>query len=155
MQTDYGSGDQQTGLRLPKVDGDVGCDLVVGGGGMQTAADRLFSKLCGTRVWILWPFWPARPLPSWGASVRLPRGEWALVLPRSSSAKRRVNVTPGVIDTGYTGPLYAVVRAVGLWPVVVREGERLAQIVRMPAIYPATGGDLESRGARGFGSTGF
>lgn len=164
MQTDNGSRSSgpdhggsstgQRGLRHPSTVGDVGCDLVVGGDDLVSFVDRLAGWVFGRRVWVLWPFARARPLPSFAARLPLQRGEWALVLPRSSAAKRGITVVSGVIDTGYTGPLYAIVQASGLLPVVVSEGQRLAQIVKIPAIYPETKEGATERGENGFGSTG-
>jgi dUTP pyrophosphatase len=102
--------------------------------------------------------WAEIPL---GTSVKCPEHTWALLTGRSSTFRnRRLLVGQGVIDTGYTGPLFAVVRNLGDTTEVVEDGERIAQLVLMPNLaesielvqvesLPGT-----SRGSNGFGSSG-
>ena len=94
-----------------------------------------------------------------GVAVDIPDGYWGLVTGRSSTkAKRGLDVTLGVIDEGYSGELLASVYNPHPDPVEIEEGERLVQLVLLPAV---GGGDAvwgeirpKPRGERGFGSSG-
>jgi len=94
-------------------------------------------------------------------AVYLPPYTWGLLTGRSSTLRKRgLLVAQGVIDTGYTGPLFAGVWNLTQKPITVEHGDRIAQLVIMPNLametsvtqvdkLPAT-----SRGTNGFGSTG-
>jgi dUTP pyrophosphatase len=96
-----------------------------------------------------------------GISVELPEGVWAMVTGRSSTLRKRgLLVHPGVIDTGWRGPIFA-----GVWNqtdenVYLRMGERIAQLVLFPNLasrYPMQRVEAltpSERGTNGFGSTG-
>jgi dUTP pyrophosphatase len=103
----------------------------------------------------------ARALVPTGLAIALPPGYEAQVRPRSGLAIRE-GVTclnsPGTIDADYRGEVRVVLANLGAAPVVIRRGDRIAQIVVAPvarAVFevvdelPAT-----SRGEAGFGSTG-
>lgn len=64
----------------------------------------------------------------------------------------------GVIDHGYTGEVMVPLANVGRCPVAVRKGERIAQLVIVPCLFPdfirVDKLDETERGAGGFGSTG-
>jgi dUTP pyrophosphatase len=93
--------------------------------------------------------------------IKTPPGYWVLLTGRSSSMRnRRLLVAQGVIDPGYTGPLYAGVTNMGSEPVHIWSGERIAQLIafrneteslRLVQVdrLPET-----ERGDRGFGSSG-
>lgn len=96
-----------------------------------------------------------------GVAVGLPAGYWARLVGRSSTLRRKgLLVAEGIIDSGYTGPLFA-----GVWnltgePVRVEHGERLAQLIihqndtaRFVAS-EATELRKTQRGDSGFGSSG-
>lgn len=95
-----------------------------------------------------------------GVSVDLPDGVWGLVTGRSSTLRvRGLHVANGIIDTGYTGPLFAGCQNLGDETVTIKRGERVAQIVLLPSLagsYTATWGKTRTkeRGTNGFGSTG-
>ena len=98
---------------------------------------------------------------SLGIAAKLPQGTWGLLTGRSSTLRRLgLMVTQGVIDCGYTGPLFAGVWNLTNHPVSVRGGERIAQFIVMPNTslnvvttqvdaLPET-----TRGSKGFGSSG-
>ena len=92
--------------------------------------------------------------------VALPPNTWGMLVTRSSTPAKGLNVVPAVIDNGYRGPLHIQVWNVTDQPVYVREGERLAQLIVMPMITPdvkwAKDNTLppSDRGENGFGSTG-
>lgn len=124
----------------PQKDGDVGYDL-------HTVADAVLPPYMEFPI----------PVPT-ETSVKIPDGYWALVINRSSTAKLGIDISLGVIDTGYTGPLYAMAWNRTGKEITVRRGDRLAQFLLLPATVVESI-DVEelpktARGATGFGSTG-
>jgi dUTP pyrophosphatase len=103
----------------------------------------------------------ARALVPTGFAIALPPGYEAQVRPRSGLAIRS-GVTclnsPGTIDADYRGELAVVLANFGNEPVVIRRGDRIAQIVFAPVSRAAFECVDElpttSRGDGGFGSTG-
>lgn len=95
-----------------------------------------------------------------GVKVDIPAGHWGLIAGRSSTLRKRgLLVNPGVIDAGWTGELFAGVQNLGGQQVEVSAGDRLAQLILLPA--PVIGREPEwgrvpkkDRGENGFGSTG-
>jgi dUTP pyrophosphatase len=110
------------------------------------------------------------------ARVQLPPGTWGQMLARSSIAKRNLQVEAGVIDNGYRGPLFVVLRNMTLpdvdiaplfgrgghhptrHSVTIQAGERLAQLVISKLFSGRLVEDVveidTARGDSGFGSTG-
>ncbi len=96
-----------------------------------------------------------------GIAVALPPGHEGQVRPRSGLA-RRSGVTvvnaPGTIDEDYRGEIEVLLVNLGSEPVVIRGGDRIAQLVVAPVrrveITAADELDATARGAGGFGSTG-
>lgn len=138
------------GLHKPKREGDVGWDL--------EAAETVDLR-CGEAIDI--------PV---NVRVQLPEHCWGEIRARSSIARRGLQVDAGVIDNGYTGPLFVLLRNVNRndwakpivdWSVGVRvhKGERIGQLVLHHA-YWAPGVEVEEleddprRGNAAFGSTG-
>jgi dUTP pyrophosphatase len=103
----------------------------------------------------------ARALVPTGFSIALPAGYEAQIRPRSGLAIRS-GVTclnsPGTIDADYRGEVAVVLANFGSEPVVVRRGDRIAQLVVAPVSRSAFELVEELpptlRGDRGFGSTG-
>lgn len=94
-----------------------------------------------------------------GVAVDVPDGWWGLVCGRSSTkAKLGLDVVHGVIDEGFSGELLAGVFNPHKHMVNALKGDRLAQIVFIPAIGEgeATWGKVrpKPRGGNGFGSSG-
>lgn len=95
-----------------------------------------------------------------GISIALPPGLFAAITGRSSAFKNNLLTPLSIIDNGYRGELFAIVRNIGTDTRTIRPGDRIAQLIPM-AIY-ADGIDWEynkqlddtARGANGFGSTG-
>lgn len=95
-----------------------------------------------------------------GVRVQWPPNVWAMLVGRSSTFRDRellVNIT--VIDPGYRGEMFCLVRNVGEAVCWVKAGERLAQLIPMPALAPGiepTFGQVDAgtRGENGFGSSG-
>ena len=121
--------------------GDAGADLV--------AAEDVTLK----------PF--QRALVPTGMAIALPAGYVALVHPRSGLAvKYGVTVlnAPGTIDADLRGEVRVLLVNLGEAPVVLRHGERIAQLVVAPVVqarFQEVAALPETvRGAGGFGSTG-
>ncbi|MEO9170231.1 MAG: dUTP diphosphatase [Candidatus Baltobacteraceae bacterium] len=103
----------------------------------------------------------ARALVPAGFAIALPVGFEAQIRPRSGLALRSgvtcLN-TPGTIDADYRGPVHVLLANLGAEPVVIRRGDRIAQMV----VSPVTRATFEAvdelapsvRGDGGFGSTG-
>ncbi|MGH7306857.1 MAG: dUTP diphosphatase [Candidatus Rokuibacteriota bacterium] len=102
-----------------------------------------------------------RGLVGTGLAVAIPAGFAGLVLPRSGLALGQgvtVLNAPGLVDAGYRGELKVLLINHGDAPIVVRRGDRIAQLV-IHAVERAEVievGELPAsqRGAGGFGSTG-
>lgn len=102
--------------------------------------------------------WAAVPT---GVAVAIPDGHVGLVAPRSGLAVRNaISVVngPGVIDSGYRGEIKAVLINHGGAEVILKRGDRIAQllIVRVPSWELEEVAELDdsARGEGGFGSTG-
>jgi dUTP pyrophosphatase len=96
-----------------------------------------------------------------GIALAIPSGHEGQVRPRSGLALRHglsiVNA-PGTIDADYRGELKVILVNLGAAPFIVAHGERIAQLVVAPVVFPAVVEveDLPAaaRGEGGFGSTG-
>lgn len=103
----------------------------------------------------------ARALAPSGFAIALPEGYEGQVRPRSGLAlKHGITVlnAPGTIDADYRGEVKVLLINLGVEPVEIEPGDRIAQLVVAPVsrlrlvevdALPAT-----ARGAGGFGSTG-
>lgn len=93
-----------------------------------------------------------------GFAIKAPDGTWSLITARSSTVRRGIMVPNGIIDNGYTGEL--LVPCVNLTgeDIVIKAGERIAQLILFPMVTPKLTMVQElpstERGASGFGSTG-
>lgn len=96
-----------------------------------------------------------------GVAIKVPEGTWGLLTARSSTLRKYgLMVAQGIIDCGYTGPLFAGVWNMTNKPVLIEPGMRLVQYILIQnasldvqaqevAELPKT-----DRGASGFGSSG-
>lgn len=96
-----------------------------------------------------------------GVAIKSPPNCWVLLTGRSSTMRNRgLLVAQGVIDPGYTGPLYATVHNLTQQTVYVQDGDRIAQLIVLPNltqyIEPVQVSALPDteRGTKGFGSSG-
>lgn len=96
-----------------------------------------------------------------GFAIALPEGFEAQVRPRSGLAiKHRIGVmnAPGTIDADYRGEVKVILTNFGDAGVVIRRGDRIAQMVVAPytrAVWEERGAlDETRRGTGGFGHTG-
>lgn len=102
-----------------------------------------------------------RRLVPTGIALAIPPGYEGQVRPRSGLACRHgltVLNAPGTIDSDYRGEVQVLLVNLGAEPVVVRRGERIAQLVVAPVVTVRLEevGELppSARGDGGFGSTG-
>jgi len=103
-----------------------------------------------------------------GIHLSLRPSEIAFVRSRSSTAKKGLFIITGVIDAGYTGSIKIQVFNFTDTKIVLREAQRIAQIVvaqnsrvlEEPCLVPLTevlsdSNKADSRGNKGFGSSGY
>jgi len=96
-----------------------------------------------------------------GISIAIPENTEVQIRPRSGlAAKNNISIlnTPGTIDSDYRGELKVILYNHGDKEFIVKNGDRIAQMVLVPII-KATFEEVESlpetiRGEGGFGSTG-
>ncbi len=96
-----------------------------------------------------------------GLRVAIPAGYEGQVRPRSGLALRQ-GVTlpnaPGTVDSDYRGEVQVILHNGGRDPVVIRRGDRIAQLVIAPVAQPewveVDSLDATERGEGGFGHTG-
>ncbi len=127
----------------PSKTGDVGHDL--------------YSNVDTT----VWPF-QTKVIPT-GIHLAQPDNLWCIITARSSTTRKHLMVFQGIIDSGYRGELFVVMRNLSLIPRRIKEGERYAQAIFFHAIRPHLHEQymsvnffesMSERGASGFGSTG-
>ncbi len=102
-----------------------------------------------------------RALVATGLAVEIPPGFEAQVRPRSGLALRygvTVLNAPGTIDADYRGEVLVLLVNLGVAPIDIQHGDRIAQLVFAPVVR-ATWIEAEAlgktdRGAGGFGHTG-
>ena len=90
--------------------------------------------------------------------IRVPRGTYGRVAPRSSLAwKSHIDIGAGVVDEDYRGNVGVVMFNHGDTEFVVKKGDRIAQLVCEKIAYPKLEIlktlDNTERGEGGFGST--
>jgi dUTP pyrophosphatase len=140
--------------------GDVGHDLYVDiYATPQTWLDKIVTKLKRELVVVIWPF--QNKLLASGINLSMPESIWAKIEARSSASKKQLATCGGVIDSGYRGPLFAVMANLSIIPRVIRHGERYAQAIFHESVRPEnvkvaqfTQADATERGETGFGSSG-
>ena len=95
---------------------------------------------------------------STGVHVELPKNTVGFIKSRSGLMSEHSVITDGTIDEGYTGEIGVVLFNLGLHAVQFDRGDKIAQLVIQPVLYPeielveALGST--DRGSNGFGSTG-
>jgi len=96
-----------------------------------------------------------------GIAIELPQGYEGQVRPRSGLAARHgitVLNAPGTIDSDYRGEIKVLLINLGLQPVQIAKGDRIAQLIVAPVVQAilALADSLPDtdRGAGGFGHTG-
>jgi len=96
-----------------------------------------------------------------GVAIKVPEGTWGLLTARSSTLRKHgLMVAQGIIDCGYTGPLFAGVWNMTTEPIRIERGMRLVQYILMTnASLDVDAQEVDElpktdRGASGFGSSG-
>lgn len=95
-----------------------------------------------------------------GMAIAIPPGVVGLVCPRSGLAAKfglTVLNAPGIIDSGFRGEMQVILHNAGKAPILINNGERVAQLVVTAHYHHAREvGELPAadRGTNGFGSTG-
>ncbi|MCL2758687.1 MAG: dUTP diphosphatase [Treponema sp.] len=96
-----------------------------------------------------------------GLKIEIPHGYEAQVRPRSGLAVKfglTVLNSPGTIDSDYRGDLDVILINLGEENVIIKDGERIAQLVIAPVccaqIQESVTLSSSARGSAGFGSTG-
>lgn len=93
-----------------------------------------------------------------GFAVCIPSGYACFVVPRSGLSLQGRSVTMGTIDPSYRGELNAIAYNSGKQPWVIHPGDRIAQLVILPApritFEPCSELAETARGSKGFGSSG-
>jgi dUTP pyrophosphatase len=123
-----------------------------------SAGMDLFAALAGETVTLAPSRWHLVPT---GVAIALPEGYEAQVRPRSGLALRHgltLLNTPGTIDADYRGEIGVIMINLGDEPFVIRDGDRIAQLV----VHQVCRAELEEvdelpvsgRGEGGFGHTG-
>ena len=146
LKVKYDSDEIRENAPLRKaMEGDAGLDLY------NASRERL----------TVYPHWSLM-VPN-GISIKLPNDCCALVYPRSSTFRKRgLFVVPGLIDSGYTGPIFTLIWHPNLnevhRPIIIEPWERLSQLIILP-IPQLTIQEVDElpeteRGIKGFGSTG-
>jgi len=102
-----------------------------------------------------------RALIPTGIAIEIPPGYEAQVRSRSGLALKvglMVLNSPGTIDSDYRGEVCVILQNTGTEPVVISDGDRIAQLVIAPVIQPIVEEVVElsdtQRGSGGFGSSG-
>ncbi len=92
-----------------------------------------------------------------GIAIEFVPAAGGLIKPRSGMAKKRLLCNAGVIDAGYRGEIVVLLENLGDQPYLVRQGDKIAQLLEHPFL---AGQSVEAelsdaaRGAKGFGSSG-
>jgi dUTP pyrophosphatase len=95
-----------------------------------------------------------------GIAVHMPPGYWGLIIGRSSTERKLgVRCVTGVIDNGYTGPLYAAFQSITGKSILLHAGMKPAQMLLLPIPPRPVFEEVDhlretDRGSNGFGSTG-
>lgn len=90
-----------------------------------------------------------------GLGVKIP-DEYDIVMHcKSGMSSKGIWVSNAPIDAGYTGEIHAILYNATDEPILIKEGEKISQMVVRPVIYADFVTDLkDARGEDGFGSTG-
>jgi len=96
-------------------------------------------------------------------AIRVPAGTYGRIAPRSGLARKQIDVGAGVIDANFTGAVDIVLYNHGEEPLLIRTGDRVAQLICEKIAHPnlvqvdcmnVDCMNETARGAAGFGSTG-
>ena len=93
-----------------------------------------------------------------GVAAALPEGTVGQLWPRSGLGSRGFHVLGGVIDEDYRGFVGVLAVLLRWWPMRVRRGDRIAQLVICKIVYPEPEErpdlPITRRGSQAYGSSG-
>lgn len=95
-----------------------------------------------------------------GVILEIPNSFFGFIRDRSSITLEQLHVQAGIIDPSYRGEIVVILYSSRITPFILHEGERIAQLILVPAFVPPLKHVDESeltktlRGTNGFGSTG-
>ena len=93
-----------------------------------------------------------------GIAVELPKNTSGIIWGKSSVESKGIKAMAGLVDAPYRGELIVCMYNLNDTEFVFEAGQKVAQLVVMPTLYPAFEEAAElsnsARGAGGFGSTG-
>lgn len=112
------------------------------------------ADIAATRDYVIAP--KETVLISTGAYVpkNMPDNTFLLLVPRSSICMKRGLIQPnsvGIIDADYPDEIFGAFMNIGDKPVIIKEDERIAQLICMPYMQVFPVQDVQRTG--GFGST--
>lgn len=133
LQVKYDEELKKIGFVLkPAKTGDIGLDLPVVMSDKLKIAPHKDYYIDWKDRWFDIPPMGIAEVPC-GMSVKVPEHSWGNIKPRSSTGwKRHLVVYEGVIDTGFVGPLYVLVKNPNAETVRIHEFEKLAQLIIIP-----------------------
>ena len=103
----------------------------------------------------------SKALISTGLKVAVPKGHGGFVWDKSGIAvKNHIKTMAGVIDSNYRGELKVALTNLGSESYKIKKGEKIAQFIIKPVVNPEVVEievlpENETRGEKGFGSSGF
>lgn len=90
-----------------------------------------------------------------GIGVEIPDGYDGVIYCKSGLSSKGLWASNSPIDSGYRGQIHAIVANLSKEPIVIKEGEKVGQLVIRPVIYADFTMELgEERDTGAFGSTG-
>jgi len=93
-----------------------------------------------------------------GISIAIPQGYFGQILARSSFRKKNIFIAPGCYDSGYRGRLTVWITNFHSDNLVIKKGDRIAQLVILPVpeieIKEVQELPISERGEKGHGSSG-
>ena len=90
-----------------------------------------------------------------GIKIKLSAKTYGQICDKSGVSMTGLKVTAGVIDQGYTGEIYVVIKNTGDSEIKLKHGQAIAQLVCILCVIPYSPQVLlkEERNEKGFGST--
>lgn len=93
-----------------------------------------------------------------GIAVEIPEGYYGKIEPRGGLALKGLDILGGVIDAGYRGEVAVLLINLGEQEIIIRQGDRIAQLVIIkiatPEIEVVEELSITDRGSNRYGSTG-
>lgn len=94
-----------------------------------------------------------------GICLEIPKGYEGIVRGRSGYALKGILVHIGTIDSNYRGPIGAIIYNLSDDVIIIRKGDKIAQIAIRPTVHvnliESSELSITERGDQGYGSSGF